>query len=76
VSQRLSGFRWEDAYFAGNDDSAQENPFVGPLFESDVEMGLGPVEIDKGGQYDGDFNFCPRKDIVDHDTEGRPFRVP
>jgi hypothetical protein len=55
----LSGFRWEDAYFAGNDDSAQENPFVGPLFESDVEMGLGPVEIDKGGQYDGNFNFCP-----------------
>jgi hypothetical protein len=39
-------------------------------------MGLGPIEIDKGGQDDGKFYFSPCDDVVDHGTEGSPFGMP
>ena len=58
------------AYFAGSDKRAQEYAFIGPLFEGNVEMGLCPVQVDKGGQDDRKFNFSPREDIVDHNSEG------
>jgi len=51
---------------ARNDERAKEYPFVGPLFECYVEMGLGPVEVDECGQDDWDFNFGPSEDVVDH----------
>jgi len=35
-----------------------------------VEVGLGPVKIDEGGQDDGQFNFSPVKDVVDQGGEG------
>ena len=61
------------AYLAGHNKRAEEHPLVGPLFECDVEMGLGPVEIDECGQDDGHFYFCPDKHVVDHGCEGRSF---
>jgi len=61
------------AYLAGGDKRAKEDPLVGPLFECDVEMGLGPVEIDECGQDRGHFYFGPDEDVVDHGCECRSF---
>lgn len=74
-SRRSTSARWE-AYLAGDDKCAQEYAFVGPLFEGNVEMGFCPVQVDKGGQDDGNFNFSPGEDIVDHNIEGRALGVP
>jgi hypothetical protein len=62
--------RSEEAYLAGSDKCAQEYAFIGPLFEGNVEMRFCPVQVDKGGQYDGKFYFSPSEDIVDHNSEG------
>jgi hypothetical protein len=67
---------WEEAYFAGDDNRAQEYAFIGPLFEGNVEMGFCPVQVDKAGQHDRKFNFSPGEDIVDHSTEGWALGVP
>ena len=58
-----------NAYLAGRNKRAKEHPLVGPLFECDVEMGLGPVEIDECGQYDWHFYFGPDENVVDHGRE-------
>jgi hypothetical protein len=33
-------------------------------------MGFCPVQVDEGGQDDGNFYFSAREDIVDHNIEG------
>jgi hypothetical protein len=58
---------------ARDNERAKEHPFIGPLFECYVEMWLGPVEVDKGGQYDGHFYFSPKEDVLDHSRERRSF---
>ena len=57
------------AYLACDDEGAKEYSFVGPLFECDVEVGLGPIEIDERGQDDRHFYFGPDEDVVDHRGE-------
>jgi hypothetical protein len=69
-SPRSSTCGARETYFAGSDKCAQEYALIGPLFEGNVEMGLCPVQVDEGGQYDRKFYFSPREDIVDHNTEG------
>jgi hypothetical protein len=54
---------------ACDNEGAKEYPFVGPLFECDVEVGLGPVEVDECGQDDRHFYFGPDKDVTDHGGE-------
>jgi hypothetical protein len=61
---------------ARDDEGAKEYSFVGPLFECDVEVGLGPVEIDECGQDDRHFYFGPDEDVVDHGRECRSFVPP
>lgn len=56
-----------DAHLASNDEGAKEYPLIGPLFEGDVEMGPGPVEIDEGGQDNRDFYFGTSEDVIGHD---------
>jgi len=66
-------FMFRMAYLAGDDKRAKEDPLIGPLFECDVEMGLGPVEIDECGQDGGYFYFGPDEDVVDHGCECQSF---
>jgi hypothetical protein len=66
----------DDAYFTRYDEGTKKYTFISPLFEGDVEMGLGPVEIDEGGQDDRHFYFGSSEDIIDHGGKCRSFRVP
>lgn len=70
-------YKWgcKDAHFAGYDQSAEEYTFIRPLFEGDVEVRLSPVQIDKGGQDNRQFDLSAGDYVVHHCGEGRPLRA-
>lgn len=62
--------------FAGYDEGAKEYTFICPLLEGDVEVRLGPVQIDKGSEDDGHFDLSASDNVVDHCDKGGTLGAP
>lgn len=44
-------------YLVGEDECTEEHALARPLFEGDLEVRLGPVDIDKGHEEGRDLHF-------------------
>jgi hypothetical protein len=59
-----------ETYFGSTHECAEEHPLQCPLLEGDVEMGLGPVDVDEGGEDHGCGDLCTGEDVRDKGGEG------
>ena len=52
-------------YLVCQDQSTHKYPLARPLFKRNLQMRLGPVDVDKGDKEHGDLHFSLVQDVVD-----------
>ena len=56
-------------YLVGKNESTEEDALVGPLLERDLDVGLGPVDVDEGDKDGRDLDLCLLDDVCDEPEE-------
>ena len=65
----------KDAHLVRKDECAEEDPLIGPLLERDLNVGLGPVDVDEGNEDGRDLDLCLVDDVGHELEEFSVFRV-
>ena len=65
VSVKYDEVEREMTYLVSEDECAKEDTLIGPLLQCNLEMGLGPVDVDEGDEESWDLDLCLLDDVVD-----------
>ena len=54
-----------ETYLVSEDECAEEDALVGPLFEGDLDVWLCTLDVDEGDEEGRDLDLCAVKNVCD-----------